>query len=118
LIENNEHETEAGHEFIRHDVETLLGLNPRIDTIVLGCTHYPVLKEFIESIVPNDVQVVAQGSIVADSLADYMQRHPWIDAKCTKNGTVNFLTSESTDEFNANASMYIDVHVSATHISF
>lgn len=117
LIENNEHSTHAGKEFIKNDVDALMAMNSRIDTIVLGCTHYPVLKEYIESIVPEGVQVVAQGKIVADSLADYLLRHPWIDSKCTKNGSVSFLTSESTEEFNMNASKYIDVDVKSAHIS-
>lgn len=117
LIENNEHFTDAGKEFIKHDVDALMSMNKRIDTIVLGCTHYPVLKDFIESIVPEGVNVVAQGKIVADSLADYLLRHPWIDSKCTKNGTVSFLTSETTEEFNSNAPKYIDVDVKSSHIS-
>lgn len=117
LIENNEHFTDAGKEFIKHDVDVLMSMNKNIDTIVLGCTHYPVLKEYIESLVPKDVMVVSQGKIVADSLADYLLRHPWIDSKCTKNGSVSFLTSESTEEFNTNASRYIDVIVKSAHIN-
>lgn len=116
LIENNEHETEAGREFIRKDVEALLAKNPHIDTIVLGCTHYPLVKEYIESIVPIHIQVVSQGKIVADSLVDYLHRHPWLDAKCTRNGTVHFLTTENKREFNRNASKYIDMEVNAQHI--
>ncbi len=116
LIENNNHDTKAGREFIREDVERLLSMNKSIDTIVLGCTHYPVLKEYIESIVPPYVTVVAQGSIVADSLADYLLRHPWLDAKCSKNGTIQFLTTESVEEFNRNADNYIDANVKASHI--
>ena len=116
LIENNNHETKAGREFIREDVEKLMKMNNRIDTIVLGCTHYPVLKEYIETIVPEGVKVISQGAIVADSLADYLLRHPWMDAKCTKNGTIQFLTTESVEEFNQNANNYIDVTVKASHI--
>ncbi|MDX2361936.1 MAG: glutamate racemase [Crocinitomicaceae bacterium] len=117
LIENHEHETEAGREFIKHDVESLLAKNSRIDTIVLGCTHYPVLKEFIKSIVPEEVQVIAQGKIVSDSLADYLLRHPWMDAKCTRNGSIHFLTTESKDEFDLNASEYYGEKVSSSHIT-
>lgn len=116
LIENNNHETKAGREFIREDVEKLMEMNSQIDTIVLGCTHYPVLKEYIETLVPKNVKVIAQGTIVAESLADYLLRHPWMDAKCTKNKTVQFLTTESVEEFNKNANYYIDVDVKASHI--
>jgi glutamate racemase len=117
LIESNEHETEAGKALIRQDVEALMAMSKNIDTIVLGCTHYPVVKEYIESILPEGISVIAQGKIVADSLADYLLRHPWIDSKCTKNHSVSFLTSESTEEFNGNASKYIDVTVNSAHIS-
>lgn len=118
LIENNEFETHAGREFIQKDVQALLAKNPRIDTIVLGCTHYPVLQKFIESIVPEGVQVVSQGNIVAESLADYLLRHPWMDSKCSRNGSVHYLTSESTEIFNAQASAFMGSSVAATHITF
>lgn len=117
LIENNEHETHAGREFIQKDVETLLKKNPRIDTIVLGCTHYPVLQSYIESIVPYGVKVISQGEIVARSLADYLRRHPWMDSKCSRNGSVHYLTSESTDTFNAQASAFMGTTVVSTHIT-
>jgi glutamate racemase len=91
--------------------------NDAIDTIILGCTHYPVLKDYIESIVPTSVQIVAQGKIVSDSLADYLNRHPWMDEKCTKGGSVRFLTTESSEEFNQNASNYIDATVNSLHIT-
>lgn len=117
LIESNEHQTEAGKGIIRQDVEILMDSNDAIDTIILGCTHYPVLKDYIESIVPTSVQIVAQGKIVADSLADYLNRHPWMDEKCTKGGSVGFLTTESSEEFNQNASNYIDATVNSLHIT-
>jgi glutamate racemase len=117
LIESNEHLSHAGKEFIRKDVEALMAMKKDIDTIVLGCTHYPVLKGYIESLLPEGINIVSQGNIVSDSLADYLLRHPWIDSKCTKNGTVSFLTSESTAEFNSNASKYIEGTVNSMHIS-
>lgn len=117
LIENNEYDTHAGKEFIQKDVNALLTKNPNIDTIVLGCTHYPVLQEYIESIVPKDVRVVSQGKIVARSLADYLQRHPWMDSKCSRNGSVHYLTSENPEIFNVQASNFIGSKVSASHIT-
>lgn len=117
LIENNQHETDAGKEFVENDVKQLLAKDPRIDTIVLGCTHYPVLKTFIESIVPSHIQVIAQGKIVADSLADYLQRHPWMDSKCTKNGSVHFLTTENPTIFDQNATNYFGMEVRSSHIA-
>jgi glutamate racemase len=84
---------------------------------VLGCTHYPVVKSFIESIVPPHVKVVAQGKIIADSLADYLQRHPEIEVNCQKNGQVVYLTSENTDVFDQNASSFVKDEVKSSHVS-
>lgn len=117
LIENNEHETDAGREFIRKDIEEILKKDDKIDTLVLGCTHYPVLKQFIESIIPSYVNVVSQGKIVANSLEDYLDRHPEIDIYCSKNGTVSYLTSENTDEFDRNASVFVNNMVKSSHVS-
>jgi glutamate racemase len=117
LIENNEHDTEAGREFIRKDIHELLRKDNQIDTLVLGCTHYPVLKAYIESIVPTHVKVVAQGGIVADSLVSYLDRHPEIEANCLKKGNVSYLTSENTYEFDQKASLFVDDVVKSSHVS-
>ncbi len=117
LIENNEHRTEAGREFIRKDIEALLNKDDRIDTLVLGCTHYPFLKAFIESVVPQQVKVIAQGQIVADSLASYLTRHPEIEENCLKKGTVSYLTSENTGEFDLNASVFVKDGVKSSHVN-
>ena len=116
LIENNEHNTAAGREFIKKDVEELLSKSKYIDTVLLGCTHYPVLKEYIESIVPKEIEVIAQGEIVANSLSDYLLRHPWLDSKCSKNGSIHFLTTESSEEFDLNASNFFRSKISSEHI--
>lgn len=117
LIENNEYNSEAGKKFIREDVEKLLAMDAEIDTIVLGCTHYPVVKEFIESIVLPKVRVIAQGTIIAESLKDYLHRHPRLEQECSKRATVNFLTSENTDVFNKNASRFIDAEINSHHVN-
>jgi len=116
LIENGEFDTEPGRQFIKHDVESLLSQNPAIDTIVLGCTHYPVLKDYIESLLPASIKVIAQGQIVARSLENYLLRHPAMDERCSKNGSIKFLTSESTEEFDRNAPQYVDSDVRSEHI--
>lgn len=117
LIESNEHETEEGRSFIRKDVLQLLEADKRIDTILLGCTHYPLVKDYIESIVPDHINVISQGPIVADSLKDYLRRHPWMDAKCSKSGSIHFLTTESPDVFDAHATQFFGKHVKSTHIT-
>lgn len=116
LIENNEHNSKAGKKFIKSDVKALLEQNYRIDTIVLGCTHYPLVKEYVEKVAGPDITVIAQGEIVAKSLSDYLKRHPWMDAKCSRNGSVHFLTTESKEVFDSHASEYFGASVSSTHI--
>lgn len=116
LIENGEHLTPAGKSFIKKDVEALLEMDTDMDTIVLGCTHYPVLKKYIRSILPDNVQVVAQGKLVASSLEDYLMRHPEMEERCSKNGTIEFLTSENTAIFNRNAVKFFSWKINAQHI--
>jgi len=91
LIENSEHHSEFGKGFIKTDVEALLKQDPEIDTIVLGCTHYPLIQEYIESIVPDGIRVVSQGAIVADSLAEYLERHPWMEVPKNLTGMLRTL---------------------------
>lgn len=116
LIENNKYGTEAGKKFIKEDIESLLAQNEEIDVIILGCTHYPIVKDYICSIVPENVQVIAQGNIVAERLEDYLKRHDDLAKKCTKNGSVIYLTTESKEEFDMNASTYIGEPIDSTHI--
>jgi glutamate racemase len=116
LIENRLHETVNGKSFIQQDVEALLAMDPDIDVIILGCTHYPIVKATIEALVPAHVQVVAQGGIVADRLKDYLQRHPEMDAQCTKGGSVNYLTTESAATFDQMARQFLGETINSRHI--
>lgn len=116
LIENHQHLSAPGKEFIREDVEELLAMDPDIDVIILGCTHYPIVKETIEEVVPAHVQVIAQGEIVANRLKNYLQRHPEIEQLCTKGGTVQYLTTESSGTFDHKATQFIGERINSTHI--
>ncbi len=116
LIENNKHFTEAGKMLIREDVEKLLQKDQQIDTIILACTHYPILKEYIQSIVPENVQIVAQGAIIAEKLHDYLERHPEIEQKCSKTGNTRYLTTENETVFSQNASLFLNQEIIAEHI--
>jgi glutamate racemase len=116
LIENNEHHTDEGCSFIKQDIQKLMQQSSEIDTILLGCTHYPLIKEEIEKIVPRHIQVIAQGEIVANSLADYLERHAEIEGKCSKNGTIRFLTSENTDIFDHNATLYTSFDIASDYV--
>ena len=88
-----------------------------IDTLVLACTHYPLLFPKIRKYAPENIKVIAQGDLVADSLADYLHRHPEIESECSKGGTVEFLTTENTDKFNHLASIFMKETVESRKIS-
>jgi len=106
LVENNEHNQAGADYFVKQYIESLLSQDNRIDTIILGCTHYPLLFEKIKYYTPENVQVVPQGKIIAASLKDYLTRHPEMDKKCTKSGKRRFYTTESTAIFMERASIF------------
>ena len=107
LVENNEYASEGADYFVQKHIRQLLEKDPKIDTIILGCTHYPLLIEKIRQFTPSHVRIVPQGEYVAHSLQDYLKRHPEMDIRCTKNGTCRFLTTESTAKFEESASIFL-----------
>ena len=116
LIENNEFRTKGADYFIERDVRNLLAADPSIDTIMLGCTHYPLLEDKIKSLLPKGIQVVSQGEIVAKSLADYLQRHPEMESLCTRNGLIRYFSTESVEKFSSSASIFLHEEIKAEHI--
>lgn len=116
LIENALHESEGGKWFIRRDMDALLEQDPKIDTILLGCTHYPLVLEIIKEHVPPHIRVIAQGEIIAGSLEDYLHRHPEMEKNCSKNGCIEFLTTENAADFNRKASQFFKGSVQSKHI--
>lgn len=116
LIESNKHDSDAGKKFIKEDVDTLLAMDPNIDTIILGCTHYPIVKDYIESIVSENVKIFAQGEIVAERLEDYLIRHPEIEIRCAKNESVHYLTTEKDTVFDINANAFTGITVNSEQI--
>ncbi len=117
LIENGEHQSDGADFFIKKDLEALLAKDRDIDTLILGCTHYPLITNKIQKYLPTGINIVSQGEIVARSLRDYLQRHPEMDVKCSKNGTSEFLTTESEEKFNASASLFLNKKINAKHIN-
>lgn len=117
LVENGEAAGEGTDYFVKRDVERLMAQNPGIDTVILGCTHYPLLKDKVEKYVPEGVTVLSQGAIVADSLADYLNRHPEMTARCSKGATCRYLTTESSDKFSESATVFLYEPVEATSIT-
>ena len=116
LIENNEFENEAADYFIQKYLKELLNKDERIDTILLACTHYPLIKNRIEKFLPPEIYVIAQGEIVAASLKDYLNRHPEIEKQLTKNNSVQFYTTDSTEDFNNHASIFYGQEVESKHV--
>ena len=108
LVENNEANGEGADYFIQKSINSLLSKDQEIDTIILGCTHYPLLLPKIDQATPSSISIISQGEYVAASLKDYLRRHPEMDSKCTKGGTCHFLTTESIDKFRESASIFLD----------
>jgi glutamate racemase len=118
LIENNEINNPGADYFIRQHVDQLMKKQPQIDAIILACTHYPLITPAIKKFLPPDVELLSQGRIVAASLYDYLQRHPEIEVKCSKGGSIKFLTTDQPEPFNAAASTFYGSTVRSSHISF
>ena len=89
-----------------------------LDTLVLGCTHYPLLKAMIRKYIPDHIQILEQGKIVAEKLVDYLDRHPEMDRRLTKTRTIEFQTTESAETFESKASLFMGEKVKARHIHF
>lgn len=117
LVENNEAHSPGADYFVKKDINRILSADPEIDTLVLGCTHYPILINKIKEFSPEGVKILSQGSIVAESLADYLHRHPEIEQRCSKNGSIEYLTTENPDKFDTLASIFVGDKVKATHIT-
>ena len=117
LVENNESQDEGADYFIRKYIDQLLSKDPQIDTVILGCTHFPILLPKIRQYIPEHVSVIAQGEYVAESLKDYLKRHPEMDAKCTKNGNCQFYTTEAEEKFSESASTFLKQQINVKHIT-
>lgn len=118
LIENGLHFTKQGKKFLDKDVKMLLKQSKEIDTILLGCTHYPILQDYIQSIVPKGVTVISQGEIIAESLKDYLNRHNEMDERLLKKSKVEYLTSGDVETFDDKAMELVglDVHSKQIHL--
>ncbi len=119
LIENGEAGSEGADFFVRQEIFRLLAKDPEIDTIILGCTHYPLLYEKIRRFVPEHISLLTQGEIVASSLADYLARHKPLDAKLSKTepgGSCTYLTTENSMKFSTMASLFLGAAIDAATI--
>lgn len=116
LVEYNEADSPGADYFVKKRIDQLLQQDPDIDTIILGCTHFPLLMPKILKFTPRGVTIVPQGEYVASSLQNYLKRHPEMDSKLTRGGTVRYLTTENEQKFKDSASIFLHEQIEATHV--
>lgn len=119
LVENGEHESPGASYFVKQHLDRLFQRDPLIDTLILGCTHYPLLINQIRKHSPLGLQIVVQGKLVAESLSDYLQRHPEIEELCSKGGSCRYLTTEAEEKFEEMASVFshTSIRVEQVHLN-
>lgn len=116
LVENGEYDSPGADYFVKKEIDALLAEDPLIDMVILGCTHYPLLEAKIRQYMPSHVKIVPQGAIVADSLADYLTRHPGMEQRLQRGGGCQYLTTESPAMFRSSASSFLNEEIEASHV--
>ena len=117
LVEYNEADSPGADYFVKKRIDQLLRLDPSIDTIILGCTHYPLLLPKIHKYMPRGIRIVSQGEYVASSLQQYLQRHPEMEQRCTRGGQVHYLTTENPEKFKESAQIFLHDDVDVENIT-
>lgn len=118
LVEYGERESEGARFFVKKDVDALLSEDPDIDTVLLACTHYPLLEDSIRKALPSGVRLVFQGDIVSAKTVDYLKRHPEMECRLTKNGKTRFLTTDTAEFFEKGAELFGMKGFSAESVTF
>ena len=116
LVENNEHNSSGADYFVKKYLDNLLAQSSSIDAIILACTHYPLMIPKIRQYLPSTIHLLSQGEIVAKSLGEYLERHPEIEELCTKGGQYEYYTTESTEDFNNKAALFLGKKVTSKHL--
>ena len=117
LVEYNEADSPGADYFVKKRIDQIMRLDAEIDTLILGCTHYPLLMPKILKYLPQGVRVVPQGEYVAESLKSYLERHPRMEQHCARGGTVNYLTTENPEKFKEQAQIFLHEPVEVENIS-
>ena len=117
LVEYNEADSPGADYFVKKRIDQLMRLDPEIDAIILGCTHYPLLMPKILKYLPTGVRVIPQGEYVAESLKNYLERHPQIEQHCAKNGEAHYLTTENPEKFKEQAQIFLHEPVEVENIT-
>jgi len=116
LVENREFESEGANYFIQKNISNLLAKDALIDTIILGCTHYPLLLNKIKAYLPAHITLLSQGELVAKSLSDYLLRHSEMESSCSKGKEIEFYTTDSSENFDESASIFFGKEVKSKHL--
>ena len=116
LVENEEYDSPGADYFVRQRIENLLRRDPLIDSVILGCTHYPLLLGKIRQFMPQGVRIIEQGSYVAESLQNYLARHPEMETRLTKGGSARFLTTEQAEAFRSKAAVFMGHPIEAERV--
>lgn len=116
IVENNLIESPGAAFFVKQNIDNLFAKDPLIDTIILGCTHYPLLSRVIGQFIPEGVRLLDQGPVVADKLENYLYRHPEIELRCSKSGRRDYFTTESSNNFDPLANLFMGSKVRSQHI--
>ena len=117
LVEYNEANSPGADYFVKKRIDQLMNLDPLIDTVILGCTHYPILLPKISQYLPKGIRIVSQGEYVAKSLQQYFLRHPDMEQRCTRNGEVHYLTTENPDKFKESAQIFLHDSIEVKNIT-
>ena len=117
MVENNEAASEGADYFVKKYIDELLAKDHLIDTVILGCTHYPLLLPKIRQYMPQDITIVSQGELVAQSLKDYLQRHPEMEKRCTRGATCQYCTTEAEEKFSESASTFLNEAVEVHRVT-
>ena len=117
LVEYNEADSPGADYFVKKRIDQIMALDPQIDAIILGCTHYPLLMPKILKYLPKGVKIISQGEYVANSLKDYLERHTQIERKCAKGGSTRYLTTENPDKFKESARIFLNEEILVENIT-
>ena len=116
LVEYHEADGPGADYFVKKRIDEIMRKDPEIDALVLGCTHYPLLMPKIVKYLPSGVRIIPQGEYVADSLRQYLERHPEIDARCSHGGTARYLTTENPATFKEQAQIFLHENINVEHV--
>ena len=117
LVEYNEADSPGADYFVKKRIDQMMRIDPDIDTVILGCTHYPILLPKIHKFMPRGIRIVSQGEYVANSLQHYFERHPEMERRCTKNGLTRYLTTENPERFKEQAQLFLHQPIEVENIT-